>query len=138
MGRQKEAPPAKCTRCEGTVPPGTLLSPCCGVWLWTNGPPDSKGGSVFYDAKVVDVDIAQLKATHSAAIQQVTDALLALSGETNAGHTNLADAIVQLRSAHNQVTEFVAKKTRVLRLAFFGLVSWDAVNTLLVLLKVHL
>lgn len=29
----------KCPRCRSRVPTGTTLSACCGVWLFTNGPP---------------------------------------------------------------------------------------------------
>lgn len=58
--------PRRCTRCERTCPPGTTVSACCGVPLYNNGPPPP--GTYWYDALLVDQDVAALHQRHEDAM----------------------------------------------------------------------
>ena len=123
--------PVKCTRCERLVPPGTLITPCCGVWLWTNGPADP--GMTLYDSKVVDLDLAKIEREHSAAIQQVSDVVTANANAQGA----LTTTVGALQAAHNSVTTWTASRVKSLRNRIYALAVLNLTTLTLLLLHVR-
>lgn len=108
---------------------GTTVTPCCGVWVYTNGPADP--GHVFYDGNKVDADLTELRLSHQAEHDDHELKQLGLHGD----HIVRNNALASQHARH--VTWAVANTVR-LQWQIIGLAGLGVADLVLTLLRVHI
>lgn len=114
-----------CPRCYRNIPEGSTISPCCGIWLYTNGPADP--GHVFYDYKTVDFEVDE-KLNH---LREHANEIV------GAAHAHLTGRIDGVLGAHNRNANWLAGHAKRVRNACIALAGTNVLTLVLLLLRVH-
>jgi hypothetical protein len=118
----------KCPRCYRNVPEGTTVTPCCGVWVYTNGPADP--GHVFYDGNKVDADLTELRLSHQAEHDDQDGAY----ASQHFGHSLRHDGLAERHARH---ATWAAENAARLQRQIWGVAALGVADFILTLLRVH-